>query len=539
MAKEEKIALFIPPTYDRAVPPLGTPALAGFLKSKGINVAQGDLNICYFDYIKKNRLEKIFTSGYRKNKIKKKVYYHKILQYKGAEISSDYDFEVNPGSSFAFTEMMLSAKFLHRYIADQKENPFVDFFYKQVFLKIKKQDFSLIGFSIICPSQVMASFTFGYLIKKYFPETKIVIGGQWVSYYREELQKRNDFNSFYDYLIYFEGETPLFKLINAIRNNKALSRVPNLIYQDKGSWKLSSRITQEDMDMLPAPDFDGLNLRKYFNSKRKLTASFETSRGCYWNKCIFCVDLPLPKSRYREKSPGLVIKDIKKLIRKYRIRHLMISNAVFSPSQMRQISKKILKEKIKLSWWAWARFDDGFDKETLSLAKRAGCSMLGFGLESINQRVLDFIGKGTRVEVIKRIIKDSRNLKLNVYFQSIIALPSETVEEAFDTISFLANHSKALNTDCGIFNVYYQVPKNPAFLNPGNYGIEIIYDKRLPFRFFYPFKHTLGNIDKPKAIKMLKIYDKILEYSFKKHRTIVDIVGQQPPDLIPRSKPLL
>ena len=72
---DKKIALFIPPAYDRDYPPLGTPCLASFLKSKGIDAAQDDFNILYYDYIKTNKLDKIFTKEYRENKIRKKVYY--------------------------------------------------------------------------------------------------------------------------------------------------------------------------------------------------------------------------------------------------------------------------------------------------------------------------------------------------------------------------------------------------------------------------------------------------------------------------------
>jgi radical SAM superfamily enzyme YgiQ (UPF0313 family) len=519
MHRREKIALFIPPAYDRFNPPLGTPALLSFLKAKGIDALQDDLNLRYFDYLKRNKLERVFSPEYKQEKIKKRVYYHRILRYKGAWGSSGYGFEANPGSSFAFTEMMLSSKFLHRYLADEKENLFVNFFHQQVLPNIKKHGFSLVGFSITCPSQVIASFTFGYFIKKYFPKIKIVVGGQWVSFYREELQKRNDFRKFYDYVIYFEGETPLFNLIEAIRDSRPLAKVPNLIYRDGVDWRSSDTVSDEEMDALPAPDFGGLNLKKYFDFKQKSALTFETSRGCYWNKCIFCIDLPLPKPRYREKSPDLVVRDIKNLIKKYRVKHLVISNAVFSPAQMKEIAKRILKERIKISWWAMARFDPGFDRKVLTLAKRSGCSMLGFGLESINQRVLDFIDKGTRVEVIKRIVKDSRDLKLNIYFQSIIGLPSETSEEAFETIFFLLEHAKATKTNPAAFNIYYLLRKNMVFLNPARHGIKVVQNKRLPFRFFYPFKRTLGNITNPKADKMIKFYNRILQV-YSKDKTI-------------------
>jgi len=223
----------------------------------------------------------------------------------------------------------------------------------------------------------------------------------------------------------------------------------------------------------------------------------------------------LPKPRYREKSPDLVIRDIKNLIKKYKVKHLMISNATFAPSQLRQVAKKILKEGIKISWWAFARFDDGFDKKTLRLAKRAGCSTLGFGLESINQRVLDFIDKGTKIDIIKRIIKDSHDLNLTIYFQVMIGLPSETVEEACDTIFFLAACRKEMKTEPPAINIYYLPPKNKVFLHPQKYGIKISDNRRLPFRFLYPFKHLSGNIDRSRAQKIISTYNNIISLKTK------------------------
>lgn len=500
-----KIGLFIPPAYDRNVPPLGTPALVGFLKARGINAEQDDLNMRYFDYLGRNKLDRLFSQEYRDEKIRKKVYYRAILQYEKLQKPFSYEFENNPGSSFAFTEKMLSSGILFRYLADEEENPFARFFSSEVLPTIQRSRYDMVGFSLTAPSQVMAGFTFGFLLKKAAPQIKIVIGGQWVSFYREALQKRKEFLRLYDFMIYFEGETPLYKLINAIEKAGPLSEVPNLIFGERGRWKQSKNVCDEDMNNLPPPDFKGLALKKYLHSKKGITLTMETSRGCYWNRCIFCIDLPLPKPRYREKSPDLVIGDMKTLVRHYGAKHLMISNATFSPRQMKEVAERILAEGIKVTWWTMARFDEGFDRETLMLAQQAGCSMIGFGLESINQRVLDFIDKGTRVDVIKRIIRDAHELQLGIYFQTMVGLPSETVEEALDTIGFLAGSSYAVSRESA-FNIYYLIPKNRVFINPERYGIRISPHQRLPFRYFYPYQNVTGTVDKPMARKLIHIH---------------------------------
>ena len=229
-----KIGLFIPPAYDRNVPPLGTPALVGFLKARGIQAEQDDLNMRYFDHLGRKRIQRLFSEEYRDERIRDKVYYRAVLQYEKLHKPFSYEFENNPGSSFAFTEKILSSRILFRYLADEKENPFVPFFTSEVLPLVQESRYDMVGFSLTAPSQVIAGFTFGYLLKNAAPQIKIVIGGQWVSFYREALQKRTEFLRLYDFMVTFEGETPLFKLVAAVKKAEPLSEVPNLIFGERG-----------------------------------------------------------------------------------------------------------------------------------------------------------------------------------------------------------------------------------------------------------------------------------------------------------------
>lgn len=503
------IGLLIPPAYDRWFPPLGTAALAGYLKARGIEASQEDLNLRFFEYLRRNRLEGLSSASFRKKKITQKTYYSELLQLDEKAIGPSYPHENLPGCSFDFTAKLLSSPYLHRYLQDEKENPFVLFTQRDVFPRARKKRYEMIGISITSPSQVVAGFTLGYFLKQMLPALPIVIGGQWVSFYREELQKRGDFAAFYDYLIFFEGETPFYRLILALRNQSSFSDVPNLVYREKGKWIFSPKVSFEDVDQLPTPDFDGLPLQKYWGRKKGIALPFETSRGCYWNRCVFCIDLPLPKPPYRERSPDLVIRDIQHLINKYKLKRLIISNATFSPGQLREVCQRILRERIRIQWWAFARLDEEFDRQTLRLAKKAGCFQLGFGLESMNQRVLDFLDKGTKVEVIKRIITEAREVKLNIYFQVILGLPSEKKEEALDTIGFLMRSPDIYTTHVA-FNPYYLIPKNRVFLNPKKFGLKIFDGRSLPFRYYYKFKHISGNVDQELASQLMSLYQRVV-----------------------------
>ena len=336
----------------------------------------------------------------------------------------------------------------------------------------------------------------------------IAIGGQWVSLYRKEILKRNDFTAFFDTAIFFDGETPLFKLIHKLSNGSDLSETPNLIYRKDSNFVLSNSHSVERLNNLPSPDFDGLPLNKYKTaSNGKVSLTFETSRECYWNKCVYCVDLPHPKQGYRVKNPSLVVRDIKNLLDKYPLKELIISDPAISPNQMMRISREIIKENLKVSWWCFSRLDKHFTKEIFELAKKAGCRSVSFGMESASQRLLDLVQKGVNLDTAKRVLKNCHEAGIEAQLQMMVGLPTETKEEALETISFLIENRNILHQVT--FNVYYFTPGCLVYENPAKYGI-IPQDDILPFQFFIDF-HSVNSISKKEAYSLIYLYNKLME----------------------------
>ena len=56
-----------------------------------------------------------------------------------------------------------------------------------------------------------------------------------------------------------------------------------------------------------------------------------------------------------------------------------------------------------------------FTAERCQKLKRAGCQCISFGMESGNQRVLDLIDKGTKVEFMAKTIKMSLRPESPIY----------------------------------------------------------------------------------------------------------------------------
>lgn len=494
-----RTVLYLPPHYEDSFPPLGTPALTGFLRSKGLEVSQRDLNIEYRDHLAAKVSGEGLSESDRRAFLPpllwaffarrmKGRYFSPFLPRRGGEVLPHLPYGNNANSSFHFAERLLSSRHLFRYLADPEANTFLQFYLAAgVIESLEAEGAGLVGLSVISPSQAVAALTLGLLIKKRLPGVHVVLGGQWVTLYREQLKRRDALFACFDSLVVFEGETPLYELCRGLAAGR-LGAVPNLITRERRDPPLAPR--GEDLDAPACPDFDGLPLDRYHLPKGEVVLTYETSRGCYWNRCAFCVDLPLPKPRYRPKKAAAVASDILRLVRRYGATELMMGDPGMAPRQMWEVSRELLRRKVRVRWWTMARLDPAFDRRIFEAARRAGLMKINFGFESANDRVCGLLGKGNRMEVSRRVIHDCAQAGIAVDLQTMLGMPGETHGDALDTVKFLLENQDDIAAVT--FNTYYLTPGNRVFLEPERYGVAFDRKKLLPFQFFIPFKNRLG-----------------------------------------------
>ncbi len=63
-----------------------------------------------------------------------------------------------------------------------------------------------------------------------------------------------------------------------------------------------------------------------------------------------------------------------------------------------------------------------------------------FGLESYNQRILDLMKKGIKVEEIGRIVEDCHEFGIETRLMCMVGFPTETRTEALETMRFLIDY---------------------------------------------------------------------------------------------------
>ena len=143
------------------------------------------------------------------------------------------------------------------------------------------------------------------------------------------------------------------------------------------------------------PDFSFARLADYFSPLPVLPVS--ASRGCYWQKCLFCPEAAAPVHPYTclpaKELPAL----LRQLAAENGVRHFHFTDDAIPVAVLRRLGDAV-SEMAGLGWHGFVRFEHALTEPALAVGLAAsGCRLLQLGLESGSQAVLDRLHKGTRL----------------------------------------------------------------------------------------------------------------------------------------------
>lgn len=539
-----KISLLFPPSWHPSQPYLSLPCLTAFLDQAGItDKSQRDLNIELLDTILSRtyglevyeklveKLKKLEHSREQETGPGSDEHYgrivealdrfpHLIDQIEPAKASlrgeEFYDIERYRECLFLidrwlevvssiyfptritvvdnqFSYSIYSSRDILKAIHDEEQNPYLDL-YRQYFLSsIVDENPDLIGVSITATSQIIPGLTLCRLIKEANPDIHVTVGGSIFTRLVDNLRRCDRLFQVTDDFIVFEGETALLELVNQLEGKKNFSKVPNLIYRENGKVIVNQPFYSENLAQHPAPNYDGFPLDRYLAPKTVLPVQF--SRGCYYKDCAFCA-LTLDHQNFRQKDPIKVVDELQELSQKYDTPFFFFTDECLALSPTRRLCKEILKRQVDIQWTAELRFEKNLSRELLALMRDAGCHKIVFGLETYNKRMMDFMQKGISQESVDRICADCVDLGIGVHCYIIVGFPTETEEEARETMNFIVENTK-LNSSYGfscqpcLFDLEKEAP---IMSDPGGYGIQRIMRpaaEDLSLGFFYEVKEGM------------------------------------------------
>jgi len=558
-----KTVLLFPPTWHPSQPYLSLPSLTGFLKQAGVtDVTQRDLGIEVLDGLlsqdtgretyeriqeKIQRLERSGTQGGTGPSSQEHLarmrealdwfppLYDQIDDAKRTLRSeSFYDLERYRESLFLIDQYLAfistlyfptrisvvdnqwrhsiySSKDILKAVADEEENPYLELFRSRFVPQLLAQAPDLIGVSITATSQILPGLTLCRLIKQANPDVHLTIGGSIFTRLVDNLRRADSMFQFADDYVVFEGETALLELVHQLEGKQDFSKVPNLIYRQNGKIVVNQPFYSENINALAAPNFDGINFRQYFAPQAVLPVQF--SRGCYYKDCAFCA-LTLDHQNFRQRQPEKVVEDLKTLMEKYQTPFFFFTDECFALSPTKRLCSQLIEATVNAQWTCEMRFEKNLSRDLLKQMRDAGCLKIVFGLESYNQRVMDFMKKGIKQEHVRRIVDDCLDLDIAVHCYVLIGFPTETEPEALETMNFIVDH-KRLNTSFGfscqpcLFDLEKEAP---IMSDPAAYGIRRIMrpaSEDLSLGYFY---EVLEGMNPEEAERVYQqVYEKISE----------------------------
>jgi len=207
------------------------------------------------------------------------------------------------------------------------------------------------------------------------------------------------------------------------------------------------------------PDFSIWNLKDYFTPNPIIP--LKTTSTCPYKRCAFCSHYS--GAPYYEYD----IDDLKKTIVSSGQKHFFLIDDMILKKQLLKFAEMI--KDLNCSWVCQLKPTKEWDSETLKLLKESGCVMIMWGVESGNQRVLDLIEKGTNVEDVSNVLKNSHNVGISNIAYVICGFPTETKEEFKETVAFLEENQEYV--DLVSPTVFGLQKGTPIFENPSKYGI--------------------------------------------------------------------
>ena len=272
----------------------------------------------------------------------------------------------------------------------------------------------------------------------------IVMGGPHLSVHKQDFFKScPDL----DFGIVGEGETSFSALLKRLAEGKDPWDVPGLVGPEKFNPP-GNFIADLDGISFPARHLLPNHSYRYALWPGKKVTTLITSRGCPY-RCIFC-DKSIFGSKWRARGTENILDEIEQIVKDLRIPSIIIYDDLFTLDKQRvqEICQGILERGLRFEWKCEGRVDR-VDGEMLGWMKKAGCSLIAYGVESGNEIGLDYLQKGITLPQIRQAFELTRKAGIRPMAYFILGIPVETFEQGLRTIEF----AKELNPDYAQFSI--------------------------------------------------------------------------------------
>ena len=340
---------------------------------------------------------------------------------------------------------------------------------KEIIREVKRDNPRYIGFSGIIATSYKYIKELSMELRRALPDRIQILGGGLASAAEPVLK-----NTSIDVIVSGEGDATIVELLDCLEKKNNLAGVSGIYYRkDRSSVYTGKRPLIGNLDTLPYPAFDLIDMDKYlpdgrkfirffttkFNDKRlyerrrkRRMVTIPTSRGCF-NECSFCFRA-YPGLRVH--SVNYVFDFIEYCIEKFNAGFFTFGDECFAPNKARnwEFINEFKKRDLNIIFRILGMRVDTVDPDILRAYKEIGCWMIEYGFESGSQKMLNIINKGVTVKQNKNAAAWTKEAGICTSPAFVLGMPGETNETVQETVTFL----NSLNFDFKLYQWKYAIP---------------------------------------------------------------------------------
>lgn len=274
----------------------------------------------------------------------------------------------------------------------------------------------------------------GQYIKDSKPEGCLIVGGRPASASPEQFLKAGA-----NIICIGEGEITFPEIVDCLSSGGDLAKVQGIMFtgSDGNSIRTPERPLVNDLDTLPMPAWDLIDMESLKRKNKRIFSPLATSRGCPYT-CIYCDHV----RQYRAHSPKRVADEVEHIIKNYGFSGIDIIDEVFNLQKKRLfgIRDELKARDLKVDFFDYVGLrGDIMDEESIDALHDMGLKGMSIAIETASPRVQELIGKRLNIERTEKNISllAERNIFMNAFFMA--GFPTETRDEMETTLAMARN----------------------------------------------------------------------------------------------------
>ncbi len=325
--------------------------------------------------------------------------------------------------------------------------------YEYIGTKIRKKQPFLVGISSLFTAYCDQALKTAQIIKKFYPQCKIVLGGHHPTMFPEKTLNC----SAVDFVLQGEGETSMGLLCEALKTGSNLEQIPGIAFKKNSSVFISSSSWMKNFNRLPIPAMDLINHNFYQRKNRRATIVV-SSRGCPM-QCSYCsVSAASSHAPFRQRTVENVIKELELQTENHDVGFMDFEdeNLCLNKQWFLQLFSKIKHlvagKNIELRAMN-GLYPPAIDEEIVSLMKQVGFKTLNLSLGSTSKEQLKKFRRRDVRASFENALDLAQKHDLECVSYIIAAAPDQTAQSSLDDLLYLAQK----RTLAGL-SVYYPAP---------------------------------------------------------------------------------